>query len=99
MKFQDTNGETIKQAFDRFDRINPGVYNLFRRLVFQAINAKKRKTSSKMIINVIRWHFYLKTEGDDFKVNDAFTAHYARKFINEFPEYKSIFELRRIRSE
>jgi len=98
MKFSELTGLTIEQAFTRFDNLNPMVYKQFRRLTFQSINANKKKTSSKMIINIIRWHFYLKTEGDDFKINDAFTAHYARKFIKEFPEHGNIFELRRLRN-
>lgn len=98
MKYQETNGESIEQAFERFDRDNPEVYRLFRQLTFRAINAGKKKTSSKMIVNVLRWEFYLKTVGDEFKINDAFTAHYARKFINDFPEFNHIFELRRLRS-
>jgi len=99
MKFRELTGLTIQQAFTRFDNRNPLVYKQFRRMAFQSINKNKKKTSSKMIINVIRWHFFLKTEGDEFKINDAFTAHYARKFINEFPEYRYIFELRRLRNE
>ena len=98
MKFEQLKGKTIRDAFLEFDAKNPEVYSQFRRLAFQAINTGKKKTSSKMIINVIRWHFYLKTEGDEFKINDAFTAYYARKFIAEFPDHRDMFELRRIRS-
>lgn len=100
MKFRDLKGTSIRNAFYEFDRDNPHVYNLFKELAFKSIDAKKKKTSAKMIINVIRWHFFLQTNTDDeFRINDAFTAHYARKFIEEFPEHKTMFELRKLRDE
>jgi len=58
-----------------------------------------KKVSSKLIINRIRWEVYIETSGDPYRINDAFTSHYARLFVKEFPEHKGAFEFRRLRSE
>ncbi len=108
MKFQENTGQTIQDAFRMFDKDNPAVYSHFKRLALTAIALGKKKISSKMIINVIRWEVFIETtektlftdaEGDKaFKINDAYTSRYARKFIQDFPDHKDKFELREIRS-
>jgi hypothetical protein len=94
-----TTGETIAQAFDRFNKENPAVYALFKQYAFYLLRDKgKKKISSKLIVNRIRWERYLETTGKDYRINDAFTAHYARLFIKDFPGYGEAFELRELRS-
>ena len=59
------------------------------------------KTSAKLLLNRIRWEIYMETISVDdtgFRINDIYSAHYARKFIKEYPQYKSIFNLRELRS-
>lgn len=101
MKLQTTLfDKTVNDKFNEFDRANPKVYELFKAKVFEAIRRGKKKTSSKMIINLIRWTYYLETDSDDqFKINDIYTSHYSRKFIREFPEHSHIFEFRKIRKQ
>ena len=97
--FAQTNGRTIEQAFEEFDRKNPHVYESFKKYLREIVNAGKRRTSAKLIINRIRWEQYIATDSDDeFTINDAFSSHYARKFIREHPAYNYLFEMRRLRS-
>jgi len=99
MDFKSTTGKSIGDAFKEFDEKNPKVYKLFKRYVYRAIDRGKEKVSSKMIINLIRWEYYLDTDSDDgFKINDAFTAHYSRKFSEEYPQQRHMFSFRRLRS-
>ena len=92
--------KTVTEQFNIFDRANPEVYKLFYSHVMDAITRGKKKTSSKMIINLIRWHYYLETNtNDQFKINDRYTSHYSRKFIRQHPEYSHIFEFRRMRKQ
>jgi len=96
---EDLHGKTIKESFDEFDKNNPRIWRRFQALGFEAMNAGKTKTSSKMICNVIRWETYIATvKVDDYKINDSFTAHYARKFVEKYREHKNIFEFRRLRA-
>ena len=99
MKYVETTGITIEAAFRKFDRENPEIYRLFVKYAYYMLQKKgMNKISSKLIINRIRWEIYVETmTGDPYRINDAFTAHYARKFINEYPHLEKHFELRRIR--
>jgi len=99
MNFKELNNKTIRAAFVDFDTMNPRVYQAFRAQALKALRAGSTKISSKAIVNWMRWEMFLQTNDKDFKINDAFTAHYARKFIREFPEHIDKFEVRKLRTE
>jgi hypothetical protein len=98
--YAETTNCTIKQAFTDFDLANPHVYQTMRALALSAINNGKRKISFKLILNVVRWEQYMQTNDTtcSFKINDAYSAHYARKFAAEFPTYTDHIEFRALRS-
>lgn len=109
MKFRENTGASIEQAFKEFDTNNPEVYNEFKKYAFAAIKKKKKKISAKLIINVIRWEKFMETKEKTlftdkdgvkhkFRINDAYTAHYGRKFIKDFPALADIFNFRELRS-
>ena len=98
MDFESLNGKTIKQAFDEFHSKNPKVYKLFCEQCFRAIQRNRKKLSSKQILGFIRWEISLETESDDgFKINDAFTSHYSRLFVKDYPQHIEIFNFRGLR--
>lgn len=109
MNFQKTNNKSIEQAFQEFDKDNPKVWALFCKYALVWIEAQSEhrrkgfekiiRISSKQIIGRIRWFVSVETTAEDYKINDAFTPYYARKFIKRFPEYKDVFELREIRTK
>jgi len=100
MNFETLNGKSIEDSFWDFHRSNPHIYHLFAKYALYMIRSKgMKKISSKLIINRIRWEVYVETDtDDDYRINDAFTPWFSRLFIKDFPEYKNIFEFRRIRS-
>ncbi len=99
MNFHTATGKTIEEAFTKFHHDNPVVYDYFKRYVQQVLAAGKKVSSSKMIINRIRWEIYIELNSvEDFKINDAFTSRYARLYINEHPQHAEIFNLRELRS-
>lgn len=89
----------LKQAFEDFHAQNPGVYELFKRFTFELIQAGRTYYSSDAVCHRIRWHTAIETEGDDFKINNDYTAYYARKFMRDFPEYKGFFRVRSVAAE
>jgi len=98
MKFLEATGKTITQAFKEYHEANPFIYEYFKSYAFRMLDACN-KISAKLIINRIRWEVRVETQAKDFKINDAFQAHYARLFLRDFPQYKKCMELRELRSE
>jgi hypothetical protein len=84
----------ILQKFIIYDQQNPHVYTMFRNYARQAKDRGYTKFSAKAIFERLRWHFAMETVGDDFKLNNNYTAHYARKMMAEEPGFMGFFELR-----
>lgn len=85
--------ETLER-FKKFHFENPHVYARFKELAFQMKKSGRTKYSSKLIINVIRWESDLITNGEEFKINDAFQSIYGRLLAYHHPEFQSFFEFR-----
>lgn len=84
-------------AFRRFDEENPEVWRLYVRFARQAMASGHTRYSSDAIVHRIRWEVDMdisRLPGDKFKINDHFTALYARKFVNEYPEHAAFFAMR-----
>lgn len=66
--------------------------------VSYARQAKKRgyeRFSAKAIFERLRWYSQMETDTDEeWKLNNNFTALYARKAIEAFPEFNGFFQLR-----
>lgn len=102
--YQNQMGKTIQHAFEIYDVQNPKIWELFKKFALQILEKRKHKaknkTSAKLIIERIRWEIYVETISDDgYKINDAWSSRYARKFADEFPEHATLFNYRSLRSE
>lgn len=84
---------TLK-AFKNFHRENPHVYKRFKELAYQMQRTGRKKYSSKLIINVMRWEADLKTKGKVFKINDRFQSLYGRLLAYNDPTFETFFEFR-----
>lgn len=97
---------TIEAKFRAFDAANPHVYQLFKRFAYELLAAGSKRISSKAIIERIRWESRIATTGagwhvaagKKFLIDNRFTAHYARKFVAEFPKLANRIEMREIRT-
>jgi len=67
--------------------------------LLEAINHGHRKISHWLIINRIRWEVAMKTTGQDFKICNNHIAFYARLFVKVHPQYRFIFNLKRMADE
>ena len=92
--FSHYSKETLAK-FKEFHAANPHIYEEFKKLAFQMKQTGRRRYSSKMIINVLRWNMDLQTVGDEFRINDRFQSIYGRLLIYQYPEFKDFFELRK----
>jgi hypothetical protein len=90
---------TIQERFEKFHAEHPDVYQLFKRFAFELLDAGRKRYGSDAIIQRIRWHMATSSQGSpDFKINDHFSSRYARKLIEDCPQFADFFELRRLHS-
>ena len=89
----------IQQRFEKFDKKNPKVYELFKKFSLKLASRGHTRVGSKLIIERIRWEAMTSTVSEDeFKINNNYTSRYARKFVKDFPQHWNLFELRGLKS-
>lgn len=88
-------GKYTPENFVNYDLQNPHIYRLFKRFALMA-TAQVDHYSAKFIMYRVRWETMASDDQPDFKVNDGFISHYARKFIAEYPELDGFFEFREV---
>jgi hypothetical protein len=86
------NGKWTKENFNEYHKSNPEIYNLFVKFTNMATQRKKYY-SAKAIFHRIRWESMISGEGD-YKIDDGWISHYARKFMDDFPQHSGFFQTR-----
>lgn len=86
------------RRFEDFDKRNPQVYKQLVKLARELHHRGHKKIGIQMLIEVVRWQSLIRTEGDDFKINNNFGARYARKIMTENSDLDGIFDTRGLRS-
>ncbi len=94
LPFDAPEGDSLREAFERFDRANPAVYRLFCRFCDDAIRAGRTHLGAKMIWERMRWHTRVETSDATFKLNNNWHAPMAKKWLAEHPEHPHFFETR-----
>lgn len=84
------------QRFAAFHAANPHVFDELLRLARQARDQGATKIGMKMLWEVMRWNrrSYLATRGDEFKLNNTYTAYYSRLLAHVDPSLEGLFETR-----
>ena len=80
--------------FEEYHKENPQIYEYFKRYAFKSIERGFKHLSAEFIFNIIRWETPVKTNGDDFKVNNNAKPFYSRLFMKEYPKYEGFFRKR-----
>lgn len=92
---------TIQQRFERFNRAHPEVQEHLVRLCRRWRLAGRGTWSIKGAFEVLRWDRHLAGLEDEievYRLNNSYTARYARLLMREHPELDGLFELRDLRS-
>jgi hypothetical protein len=91
----------IEQAFIEFHVKNPEVYAQLVRLARQWRAAGKAKLGIKTLFEKLRWEWHVAglTDSDGYKLNNNFTALYARKIMKNETDLDGLFEIRSLASE
>lgn len=97
---EQTRGGQIMAAFLKFHEANPAVWELFERFSLEAVASGISRYSSVAICQRIRWFTEIETRGGrGVKINNNFTAYYARLFSVRHPEHADFFKTRKRFSE
>jgi hypothetical protein len=99
MNHKQLYGQSIREGFNKFISKNPHIYKSFEEQAFRAIKKGRTKISSDLIINYIRWEQFIESSDEHFKINNSYSAYIARFFIQQNPEYKDLFNFRKLRNE
>ena len=87
--------DEIAEQCDNFHKEHPEVWDLFVQFTNEMIERGFNNYSCKAIFERIRWE---KDAGGDgttqFKLNNNYTALYARRFMKMYPEYEGFFRTR-----
>jgi len=80
--------------FFKFHDENPHVYKEFERRALLLINKGRRHFGAKAIFEAMRFDWAATTTDEEFKLNNNYTAYYARMFEDKHPDYVGFFEMR-----
>jgi hypothetical protein len=94
MRIDAINFTHTKEDFEKFHHNNPEIYTMFVDFSKQAA-VKNSYYSARGIFHRIRWETSVNSDDRQFKLNDIWTAYYARKFMEDHPEHKGFFRLRK----
>jgi len=89
----------VESQFVAFHADHPEVYALFKRFTFEAIRAGWQRIGAKMIWERMRWFAAVEAGDGEYRLNNNFTAYYARLFMQDHPEHVGLFECRSTRGE
>lgn len=91
------HGKWSKENFERHHAENPRIYALFVRYAMKAAAARPYY-SAKAIFHRVRWYSEIEEKNSEFKIDDGWISHYARKFMEDYPQHKGFFETRKRRN-
>lgn len=85
--------------FETYDREHPRTWELFLHYSIKTKAKGYTNYSAKAIFELIRWHEGLPQGHDAFKLNNIYTADYARKLMNLKPEFEGFFRTRYLKAK
>ena len=88
---------TIGERFAAFHEANPHVADALETLARQWF-ARRQKVGMKALVEQLRWQSGIQTEGDEYRINNDFTAMYSRLLITRNPEWADRIETRTLRT-
>jgi hypothetical protein len=89
---------TTMEKFSLFHVQNPQVFKALEEMTEQMVKRGRSKLSVKMMIEVLRWSYYLTTNdpNSEFKINNSYSSLYVRLLIDTHREWENLFQLREV---
>lgn len=89
---------TWAERFEMFHAANPHVARMLEALAAQWL-AYHQKVSMKALVERLRWESGVYTQGSAYRINNSFTAFYARLLIERRPEWAESIETRKAQAD
>ncbi len=90
----DSRHEEMRAQCNDFHERHPGVWDLFVRFALEKIGRGYRKYGAKAIMERVRWETDQGGDEPALKINDHYTAFYARRFARAYPTHAECFRTR-----
>lgn len=87
------------RTVDKFLQVHddhPEVWKAFERVTLSTI-ARGKKAGAKTIAEWVRYEVEILAGGSDYKINNNYTAYYARIFALKYPQHRDFFEFREVK--
>lgn len=94
MNFFDEVDPQTRAEFNAYHKANPDIFKMFFEFASEILRTGRKQYSAKTIMERIRWEKDLKNSKEDFKINNNYTAYYARGLMQRYPEFIGFFEIR-----
>lgn len=91
---------TIEEQFRLFHEANPHVARILARMALDLKQRGREHFGMKALFETLRFHSALQTAGgEEWKLNNNYTALMARLLMEQYPELDGFFELRERRAQ
>lgn len=90
---------TRESAFQRHHAESPEIYEWFCRFTLEKIHKGAKHVGAKAVWERLRFESPVREDGSPYKLNNNFTAFYARLFMQDHPQYAGIFETRTAKAD
>lgn len=87
---------TIEERFNEFHTAHPEVWTLFVRFSHEVMAAGHQHYSADAVLHRVRWEADIGfcQDADGFRINNNYSAFYARLFHREYPQHDGFFRTR-----
>ena len=91
-----TRQDEMREQVKEFHKAHPEVWELFKKFTFEMIGKGfKHYGAQHGIFSRIRWEIDAGGDGSgEFKINNNYSAFYARRFMKTYPEHDGFFRTR-----
>ena len=84
--------------FEVFHESNPHVYVALVREGRKLLEVGHRKLGIAILYERLRWQVYMETVNAEVKLPNNYRAYYARKIMEQEPDFKGVFNVAQLRS-
>ena len=91
--------DPVERGFFRFHKANPAIYRMFAKTARTLKRAGVKKVSSRLVIERVRNCIFFKAKGEtEIRINNNFTALYARLIMRQEPDLAGFIRITKRRS-